>query len=88
MVNILSNSLQYTFEGSISLSIKIQRSNLLFKVTDTGLGIKDELKPHLFKMINQNRENPNGTGKGLGLTLCKKLVEAMHGEISLHSVLR
>ena len=57
-------------------------------MTDTGLGIKDELKPQLFKIINQNRENPNGTGKGLGLTLCKKIVEAMRGEISLHSVLR
>ena len=85
LANLLSNALQYTVEGSIILSIDLQETTLKFQVIDTGIGIKDEIKPHLFKLVNQMRDNPNNTGKGLGLTLSKRIIERLGGEIKLSS---
>jgi signal transduction histidine kinase len=78
LLNLISNSLKFTFEGAITLEIfkEIKNSEeiLTFKVIDTGIGIKEKYRPKLFKlfgMISEARNvNPNGTG--IGLTICKK----------------
>jgi len=60
---------------------------LKIEVEDTGIGISVHNQKKLFKlfgMVNKNRDfNPNGTG--LGLTICKRLAEAMEGTISVKS---
>jgi two-component system, sensor histidine kinase and response regulator len=92
LLNLISNALKFTFEGSISWSatqeVKDGDKILIFKVKDTGIGIKENHKPRLFQlfgMISESREhNPNGTG--IGLTIWKKYWEKMGGGIKLDSI--
>lgn len=92
--NFLSNATKFTSSGDVKLSIKIlsKKSDtvtLNFAVSDTGIGISQENKQRLFKSFSQI----DGTytrefgGTGLGLVICKQLVETMGGEILLNSQL-
>jgi signal transduction histidine kinase len=57
------------------------------KVVDSGIGIKDEDKPKLFKIFGRlhNSSHINSEGVGLGLTICKAIVEQLGGSITLES---
>lgn len=91
LLNLLSNSSKFTFEGHIKLSVKVIQRNreyfVEFWVSDTGTGIKLESQDKLFKLFSMISEtsslNPNGTG--IGLTVTKKYVIALGGEINLES---
>jgi two-component system autoinducer 2 sensor kinase/phosphatase LuxQ len=88
LLNLISNSLKFTTSGSITLEIEQERNNLIFKVVDTGIGIKEENQDKLFKLfgtINEENNIRNQHGCGLGLTVCKRIVEALSGEITLIS---
>jgi len=85
---LISNALKFTREGKITVRIDLDAtdpSKLRFDVVDTGLGIKEEDKDHLFKMFgrcqDQSSRKNNTRGVGLGLTICKRLVEQFEGEI-------
>ena len=87
----MSNAVKFTFSGSIIVSMRIEiRENmkvLVITVKDTGLGIKDKDKSklfHLFGMISETK-SINLNGSGIGLTICRKYVERLGGEISLES---
>ena len=91
LLNLMSNAVKFTFSGSIIISMRIKiRENikvLVITVKDTGLGIKDKDKSklfHLFGMISDTK-NINLNGSGIGLTICRKYVEKLGGEISLES---
>jgi signal transduction histidine kinase len=58
-----------------------------FQVRDNGLGIKESDKPKLFKLFGtmSNSQQQNSSGIGLGLVICKTIVEAYGGEISYES---
>jgi signal transduction histidine kinase len=91
LMNLIANALKFTFEGSIILNLFLGEINgdkmLIFKVTDSGIGIKETDKEKLFTlfgMISEARAiNPNGTG--IGLTVCKKYCEKLGGGIKLES---
>lgn len=93
LINVLNNAIKYTMEGSVKLSIQYRRLNekrcqIIYSVTDTGIGIKKESIPYLFtafKRIDEN-ENKHIEGTGLGLSIVKQLVELMNGTISVNSV--
>jgi CheY-like chemotaxis protein len=60
--------------------------NLLFTVSDQGSGMSDEVKTRLFKpFANVGQQQAGQQGSGLGLTICKQLVEEMGGDISIDS---
>lgn len=92
ILNLVSNSLKFTFDGEISISCKLIESEddmyVEFKVKDTGIGISSEQQAMLFTMFSMVSDskllNPNGSG--IGLTVSKKYVEAMGGEIHLESI--
>ncbi|TNE43279.1 MAG: response regulator [Deltaproteobacteria bacterium] len=87
--NLLGNAIKYTQEGSITLSVAMQSSNtLVFSVRDTGIGIPTEAHNTVFQMFTQAHETTQvlNTGVGLGLTITKRLVELLGGEIWLESV--
>ena len=79
LMNLLSNSYKFTFQGSINISVKPDfvdnEEVVLFWVSDTGIGITKENQSKLFKLFgmvknnNQNEINPNGWG--IGLTVSK-----------------
>ena len=91
--NLLSNALKFTQQGSVELSVsKVNIENnkltLMFAVEDTGIGIDEKSVKLLFQPFSQldssNTRRYGGTG--LGLTICKHLVELMEGKIWVESV--
>lgn len=93
LINLLSNAIKYTQEGSVSLYVdyKIvnkEEINVIFKVKDTGIGIKEEDKPKIFGRFERVDivKNRNIEGTGIGLSLSKQLTELMKGTISFDSI--
>lgn len=87
LLNLMSNAVKFTKKGSVELDIDVQQNCTTMKVTDTGIGIKKEFADHIFKPFSQ-QDNGIGRefgGSGLGLSICKLLVEAMKGTISFSS---
>lgn len=91
LINLLSNALKFTFKGGITITVNklVTRVDkyLRFSIKDTGIGIKQEEQGSLFQlfgMLNDKKEiNPNGSG--IGLTVSKKYVEKLGGDICLES---
>ena len=89
--NLLTNSIKYTEKGKISLRVKCINKNdvcnLIITVEDTGRGIKSEDINKLFNKFERLEEkNSTVEGTGLGLAITKKLIEMMHGSISVQSI--
>mgnify|MGYP004573819531 FL=1 len=91
-VNILTNAVKYTKEGSITFSINsVVKNNvcrLIISVEDTGIGIKQENLSKLFNKFERLdlKDNVTIEGTGLGLAITKKLVDMMNGKIIVQSV--
>ena len=93
LINLISNSLKFTQEGGITLRVdrrtKHGKDFLKFEVEDTGIGIKREDLPKLFKMfgmIERHRLQYNKSGTGIGLSISKMLSESLGGKIEVDSV--
>lgn len=91
LINLLTNAIKFTDKGHVIIRIDIKEQNvapsLHFSVEDTGVGIDSERAKGLFEeysMVHGNLSVSNG-GTGLGLNICKRLVEAMEGRIGVHS---
>lgn len=89
ILNLLGNALKFTFQGQIRVAVDYDRVNdiLLTSVRDTGIGIKEEEIPHLFKLFGklESSQAVNPQGVGFGLAICKKLAESLGGHISVSS---
>ncbi len=89
LLNLLGNALKFTFKGSVKVALRYRLAEdlLVTSVEDSGIGIKEEDIPKLFKLFGKIRESSelNPTGVGLGLTICKKLSERMGGGIKVES---
>jgi len=87
LTNICGNAVKFTNKGSVRLSVTVSEDNLIFKIKDTGMGVRKEDLPKLFDAFEQvdKIKNRNITGTGLGLPICKSFVEMMGGEIDVES---
>ena len=86
ITNVIDNAIKYTPQGSISVSVKNNKGYVIIKVSDTGIGIKKETIPHLFKEFSRaDLKRVNILGSGIGLYLAKKFVEAHKGRIWVES---
>jgi len=88
LLNLASNAAKFTEEGSITVGAKIDQDHILFSVTDTGIGIPEEMHQIIFSPFIQTVDGVklvNGTG--LGLPIAKTLVERHGGKIWVESVL-
>lgn len=83
LINLLSNSNKFTKSGSITLSIHNDGHDLRFAVTDTGIGIPKEKKEKVFERFEKLSETSQGFG--IGLSLCKNIVEHFGGKIWVDS---
>ncbi|MHC8300818.1 response regulator [Pseudomonas sp. ZS1P83] len=89
--NLLSNALKFTDYGRVVLRARAQRieggrSSLLWQVCDTGKGIAEEAQPLVFQSFYQTEGNHHAiAGSGLGLPICQRLTQLMHGQIHLVS---
>ena len=92
LINLLGNAIKFTERGEITLHLTQsdeQPQTLLFRVTDTGIGIAAEHKNLIFEHFTQAESGTNRRfgGSGLGLAISKKLVELMDGQIGVESQL-
>ena len=87
LLNLLSNAIKFTGSGEVALTAERGESAFIFRVFDTGIGIKPEDLPLLFRPFRQIDSGlaRNHEGTGLGLAICKRLVELMGGEIRAES---
>ncbi len=92
--NLLSNAIKFTDKGGkvichINTSDRQNPEELVIKVTDTGIGIQEEMLPMVFSRFFQvdGTSTRRGEGTGIGLSLVKELVELMNGKIAVKSQL-
>ncbi len=88
ILNLLVNAIKYTRKGKVELCVSYIRTDcplLILQVIDTGPGISKEDQVRIFEPFERTAWAKHMPGTGLGLTICKKLTEAMSGAINLHS---
>jgi signal transduction histidine kinase len=84
--NLLDNALKYTPEGgSVRLSCAVELGRVTVRVRDTGMGIPPDEQPRIWERLYRGDKSRSQRGLGLGLSLVKAIVEAHHGEVSVHS---
>ena len=90
VMNLLSNALKFTEQGSITVSAKPIDAWIELSVADTSLGIPPEDLPHIFDEFRQVESEGRKTqeGTGLGLSIVKRSVELLGGTISVESEMR
>ncbi len=81
--NLIDNSIKYTKQGSITISLSRIGDRITMKIQDTGVGIIPEVKPRLFEKFTRapDASRTNIMGTGLGLYVAKKMIEAHRGRI-------
>ena len=90
VINLLSNALRYTEKGSVTVNAWAQPGRVYVSVADTGIGIVEEDLPYVFERFwraDRSRNRSSG-GTGLGLTICRRLVEVQGGTIEVKSQVR
>ena len=89
LMNLIGNAIKFTEQGEVCLSVDTTDTYLRFSVSDTGIGISDDVIPMLFDAFVQADvvQNQLERGTGLGLTITKSIVETMRGRISVESAL-
>ena len=89
LTNLISNAIKFTREGGVTVSVESEHQDLVIKVADTGIGISEPFMPHLFEAFRQESTGMTRTyeGTGLGLTITKRLINFLGGEIRVDSVL-
>ena len=87
LCNIIDNSVKYTKEGEINVTLSEDSENAIIKVTDTGIGIAEENLSQIFEPFRQGSEGLNRKfeGMGIGLTITRKYVELLGGKLNIES---
>ncbi len=87
ITNLLNNALKFTSEGCVTLGCEEIDGYIQFYVSDTGIGIRDELMSRIFDRFYKIEKTKNIIygGNGLGLTITKNIVEALDGNIWVES---
>jgi signal transduction histidine kinase len=84
-INILSNAIKYTpSNGEIDITLFEKGGKKVVQIADTGIGIAAEDVPKIFDKYYQAESTK--AGNGLGLAICKRIVDLSGGEISVQSV--
>ncbi|WP_121811882.1 sensor histidine kinase [Mucilaginibacter kameinonensis] len=89
IVNLVSNAIKYTETGNVKINATLKlaggRGGLTVNIVDTGAGISQEQQVNLFSKYYQTNSAKGNTGTGLGLYICKQLIELQKGNISVKS---
>jgi signal transduction histidine kinase/ActR/RegA family two-component response regulator len=85
--NLLSNAIKFTDDGSVKVGVSRVGGNVKIDVIDTGIGMSKEGLHRIFSPFSQADTDTTRLygGTGLGLTLCRQLIERMHGQILVDS---
>ncbi|WP_311922706.1 SpoIIE family protein phosphatase [Microbispora sp. H10836] len=88
VLNLLSNALKFTFEGSIGVEVRGEDAQAVVTITDTGIGIPATELPRLFERFHriENARSRSNEGSGIGLALVQELVGLHGGTITADSI--
>jgi len=85
-MNLIGNALKFTEQnGKISISLKSFQNIAVIKIADDGIGMDNATKKHIFEKFYQGDTSHKGKGNGLGLPLCKRIVNLHRGRIECES---
>lgn len=84
LINLLSNAVRYTEHGEISAHLTWRDSLLTIEIRDSGIGIPAEFRERIFQPFNHGAQH-GSKGAGLGLSIVKRLVQQMHGDLRMDS---
>ncbi len=93
LINLVNNAIKYTEKGSVRLEVNLLniegRKYIHFDIIDTGIGISEKQQEEIFEKFYQvdTSSTRQHEGVGLGLSICKPIVEAMEGNIGMESTL-
>lgn len=85
IVNLVDNAIKFTPKNSlIEIKVLEDKKNIIFEVTDNGMGISNDILPYIFDRFftNGDKVSDSRRGVGLGLAICKSIVEAHGGRIT------
>ena len=87
LINLMSNALKFTPHGQVTASMEVKGERLICTVRDTGIGMSPQTLSHLFEPFRQadNTMARKYGGTGLGLVICKSLIEKMGGTLRVES---
>jgi len=88
-INLVDNAINYTSEGSVQVSLKLEQAEVVLVIRDTGTGIPSDDLPRIFERfyrVDKGRSRATG-GTGLGLSIVKHIVEAHGGTVEVSSLL-
>jgi signal transduction histidine kinase/DNA-binding response OmpR family regulator len=88
VLNLLSNSLKFTFEGTIGVSLRLRTGRAILVIRDSGVGIASSELPRVFERFHriEGARSRSHEGTGIGLALVRDLVRLHGGEIAVESV--
>jgi signal transduction histidine kinase len=94
LINLLGNAIKFTDQGHIQVDVSLKQQTatgviLSFAIRDTGIGIPEASLPHIFDSFAQGSRDTSRLygGTGLGLTICKQLVQLQGGDIGVSSAI-
>jgi PAS domain S-box-containing protein len=81
--NLLSNALKFTDnkKPEIEIKLKVEAGKVVFSISDNGIGIAKESEKRIFEIFRREYTAKNYPGTGIGLSICKKIIERHHGKI-------
>jgi PAS domain S-box-containing protein len=93
LLNLAGNAVKFTDEGIVTINARLvsksaETVNVEFSVSDSGIGIGEHLRDHLFEPFVQadGSSHRTASGTGLGLCICKRLIDLMQGDLTIDSV--
>lgn len=86
--NLLNNAIKFTHEGKVEFAARATHDQVVFYVKDTGIGIASDDQSMIFQPFRQveSTMSRNYGGNGLGLSICKALVEKLDGKLTVQSI--
>lgn len=83
ITNLINNAVKFTNEGSITIGYTVEDQSVRITVSDTGIGIAEDEQEKIFERFFKKHNDIQGAG--IGLSLCKNIIEHYNGEISVES---